>query len=72
GLQGSPEEVRELIDATPFATKYTSGGLSFAEKGLPPGGREQVMASCERAPVPGREKNQYSILGVERQDKGRL
>ncbi|MGK3550302.1 hypothetical protein ACSLOE_30555, partial [Escherichia coli] len=29
-LQGNPEEVRELIDATPFAKKYTSGVLSFA------------------------------------------
>ncbi|MGK3550292.1 hypothetical protein ACSLOE_30480, partial [Escherichia coli] len=27
-LQGNPEEVRELIDATPFAKKYTSGVLS--------------------------------------------
>ena len=40
-LQGNPEEVRELIDATPFAKKYTSGVLSFAEKELPPGGREK-------------------------------
>ncbi len=40
-LQGNPEEVRELIDATPFAKKYTSGVLSFAEKELPPGGRER-------------------------------
>ncbi|MDF7728591.1 hypothetical protein PUR50_26325, partial [Enterobacter hormaechei subsp. steigerwaltii] len=47
-LQGNPEEVRELIDATPFAKKYTSGVLSFAEKELPPGGREKVMASFER------------------------
>ena len=38
---GNPEEVRELIDATPFAKKYTSGVLSFAEKELPPGGREK-------------------------------
>ncbi|MGK3733131.1 hypothetical protein, partial [Escherichia coli] len=43
-IQGNPEEVRELIDATPFAKKYTSGVLSFAEKELPPGGREKVMA----------------------------
>ena len=46
-LQGNPEEVRELIDATPVAKKYTSGVLSFAEKELPPGGREKVMASFE-------------------------
>ncbi|WP_407260967.1 hypothetical protein [Klebsiella pneumoniae] len=52
----------ELIDATPFAKKYTSGVLSFAEKELPPGGREKVMASFERVLMPGLEKNQYSIL----------
>ncbi|HAG2480007.1 TPA: hypothetical protein G8W07_005414 [Salmonella enterica] len=29
-LQGKPEEVRELIDASPYAKKYTSG-VAFAE-----------------------------------------
>ncbi|WP_157701167.1 relaxase/mobilization nuclease domain-containing protein, partial [Salmonella enterica] len=42
------------------------------EKELPPGGREKVMASFERVLMPGLEKNQYSILWVEHQDKGRL
>ncbi|MDX5537865.1 hypothetical protein NVE84_22795, partial [Escherichia coli] len=49
-------------NATPFAKKYTPGVLSFAEKELPPGGREKVMASFERVLMPGLEKNQYSIL----------
>lgn len=71
-LRGAPEEVRELIDATPFAKKYTSGVLSFAEQTLPPGERERVMESFERVLMPGLEKNQYSILWVEHQDKGRL
>ncbi|ELG9888168.1 relaxase/mobilization nuclease domain-containing protein, partial [Escherichia coli] len=71
-LRGAPEEVRELIDATPFAKKYTSGVLSFAEQTLPPGEREWVMESFERVLMPGLEKNQYSILWVEHQDKGRL
>ncbi len=71
-LRGDPEEVRELIDATPFAKKYTSGVLSFAEQTLPPGERERVMESFERVLMPGLEKNQYSILWVEHQDKGRL
>ncbi|MCK3343044.1 nuclease, partial [Escherichia coli] len=31
-LQGNPDEVRDLIDATPIAKTYTSGVLSFAEK----------------------------------------
>lgn len=71
-LQGKPEEVRELIDATPFAKKYTSGVLSFAESELPPGAREKIMASFERILMPGLEKNQYSILWVEHRDKGRV
>ncbi|MBZ3672439.1 hypothetical protein JT305_10590 [Salmonella enterica subsp. enterica serovar Senftenberg] len=40
-LQGKPEEVRELIDASPYAKKYTSGVLSFAEAELPPGQRSR-------------------------------
>ena len=47
-LQGKPEEVRELIDASPYVKKYTSGVLSFAEQDLPPGQREKLMASFER------------------------
>ncbi|XPM32883.1 hypothetical protein ACKUF1_27220 (plasmid) [Escherichia coli] len=63
-FRGDPEEVRELIDATPFAKKYTSGVLSFAEKELPPGGREKVMASFERVLMPGsREKSVQHPVG---------
>lgn len=71
-LQGKPEEVRELIDASPYAKKYTSGVLSFAEADLPPGQREDLMASFERVLMPGLDKDQYSILWVEHSDKGRL
>ena len=71
-LQGKPEEGRELIDASPYAKKYTSGVLSFAEQDLPPGKREKLMASFERVLMPGLDKDQYSVLWVEHQDKGRL
>ena len=71
-LQGKPEEVRELIDASHYAKKYTSGVLSFAEKDLLPGQREKLMASFERVLMPGLDKDQYSVLWVEHQDKGRL
>lgn len=71
-LQGKPEEVRELIDASPYAKKYTSGVLSFAEKDLPAGQREKLMASFERVLMPGLDKDQYSVLWVEHADKGRL
>lgn len=71
-LQGKPEEVRELIDASPYAKKYTSGVLSFAEAGLPEGLREKVMRSFEQALLPGLARDQYSVLWVEHTDKGRL
>jgi len=71
-LQGKPEEVRELIDASPYAKKYTSGVLSFAEQDIAPGQRETLMASFERVLMPGLDKDQYSVLWVEHQDKGRL
>ena len=71
-LQGKPEEVRELIDASPYVKKYTSGVLSFAEADLPSGQREKLMASFERVLMPGLDKDQYSILWVEHADKGRL
>jgi len=71
-LQGKTEEVRELIDASPYAKKYTSGVLSFAEQDVPPGQREKLMASFERVLLPGLDKDQYSILWVEHADKGRL
>ena len=71
-LQGKPEEVRELIDASAYAKKYTSGVLSFAEQDIAPGQRETLMASFERVLMPGLDKDQYSVLWVEHQDKGRL
>lgn len=71
-LQGKPEEVRELIDASPYAKKYTSGVLSFAEADLPSGQREKLMESFERVLMPGLDKDQYSVLWVEHRDKGRL
>ncbi|WP_423246464.1 plasmid mobilization relaxase MbeA [Pectobacterium colocasium] len=71
-LQGKPDEVRELIDASPYAKKYTSGVLSFAEQDLAPGQREKLMASFERVLMPGLDKDQYSVLWVEHRDKGRL
>lgn len=71
-LQGKAEEVRELIDASPYAKKYTSGVLSFAEADLPAGQSDRLMASFERVLMPGLDKDQYSILWVEHRDKGRL
>ncbi len=71
-LRGDPVEVRDLIDSTKFARKYTSGVLSFAEADLRPEQKAKIMDSFESALLPGMEKNQYSVLWVEHRDKGRL
>ncbi len=71
-LRGHPEAVRALIDSPPFSKNYPSGVQSFAEKALPPGERERVTTRFERVLMPGLEKDQYSILWVEHQDKGRV
>ncbi len=63
-------EVRELIDATPFAKKYVRCSVVRGE-GAAARRREKVMASFERVLMPGLGKNQYSILWVEHRDKGR-
>ena len=67
---GNPEEVRELIDSTPFSKKYTSGVLSFAEKELPPGERERVMTSFERVLMPGLEKASTAFSGWNTRIRG--
>ena len=71
-LRGDPEEVRELIDACPYARKYTSGVLSFQEADLPAEQKEALMDGFEQALLPGLDADQYSITWIQHQDKGRL
>ncbi|MCZ6382192.1 relaxase/mobilization nuclease domain-containing protein [Vibrio parahaemolyticus] len=70
--RGSPSEVQELIDSSPYAKKYTSGVLSFEESDLPRETKDHIMSSFEKALLPGLEVDQYSCLWVEHRDKGRL
>ncbi|MHA2718320.1 plasmid mobilization relaxase MbeA [Vibrio owensii] len=70
--RGSPSEVQELIDSSPYAKKYTSGVLSFEESDLPRETKNHIMSSFEKALLPGLEADQYSCLWVEHRDKGRL
>lgn len=71
-LRGDPERVKTLIDTCDFARTYTSGVLSFEEKDLPDADKQQLMDELEQTLLPGLDKDQYSILWVEHQDKGRL
>ena len=70
--RGDPEQIIQLIDSTNFAQKYTSGVLSFAERDLDERQKQQIMDSFERTLLPGLDKDQYSILWVQHQDKDRL
>lgn len=71
-LRGSPEQVKTLIDTSDFARTYTSGVLSFEEKDLPDADKQQLMDELEQTLLPGLDKDQYSVLWVQHQDKGRL
>ena len=70
--RGDPEQMIQLIDSTYFAQKYTSGVLSFAERDLEEYQKQQIMDSFERTLLPGLDKDQYSVLWVQHQDKDRL
>ena len=70
--RGNPAVIEALIDSSPYAKKYTSGVLSFAEADLPRATKDKLMSDFEKALLPGLEGNQYAALWVEHRDKGRL
>jgi len=71
-LRGDPENTISIINTSKYAQKYTSGVLSFAEKDLLPDQKRLIIDEFERALLPALDKDQYDILWVEHQDKGRL
>lgn len=71
-LRGDPEQTRELIDASRYAKKYTSGVLSFAEHDMTAERKNAVMDDFERTLMPGLDADQYDCLWVEHSDKGRV
>ncbi|MEZ9111345.1 relaxase/mobilization nuclease domain-containing protein, partial [Vibrio cyclitrophicus] len=70
--RGDPCTIIALIDSSPYAKKYTSGVLSFAESDLPREAKDKLMSSFESALLPGLDKDQFACLWVEHRDKGRL
>lgn len=71
-LRGDPQQTIDLINATQFAKRYTSGVLSFEESDIPDHLKQTLMNDFERMLLPGLDPNQYDILWVEHRDKGRL
>lgn len=70
--RGDPAVITALIDSSPYAKKYTSGVLSFAEADLPRETKDKLMSDFEKMLLPGLDADQYSCLWVEHRDKGRL
>lgn len=71
-LRGDPHQTIDLINASDFAKRYTSGVLSFKEKDIPGHQKQAIMDDFERVLLAGLEPDQYDILWVEHQDKDRL
>lgn len=73
-LSGNPYLTKELIDATDYAMRYTSGTLSFEEAPncLTEEQKKAVMQKFESVIFCGLESDQYNILWVEHTDKDRL
>lgn len=70
--RGDPEAIMAIIDASPYAKKYTSGVLSFSEPDLDRESKDNIMSSFEKVMFPGMDADQYACMWVEHRDKDRL
>lgn len=71
-LRGKPDQTVDLINSLDFASKYTSGCLSFEEPDISEEEKQRIMDSFEQNLMAGMSKQQYEILWVQHQDKDRL
>lgn len=73
-LYGDADETARIIDyeSSRFAKRYTSGCLSFEESDIPEAQKLELMQSFESTLFAGMDADQYDILWIEHQDKGRL
>jgi hypothetical protein len=70
--RGDPEAIMAIIDASPYAKKYTSGVLSFSEPDLDRESKDKIMSDFEKMMFPGMDADQYACMWVEHRDKDRL
>lgn len=70
-LRGNPEITKELINATDYSRRYTSGALSFEEshKNITAEQKSKIMNEFEKTLFAGLESDQYNILWVQHTDK---
>ena len=70
-LQGDAYLTNELINATPYAQRYTAGALSFTEspQEITDEQKRQIMQAFENTIFAGLDPDQANILWVEHTDK---
>lgn len=73
-ISGNPDLTRQLLLASNFKNQYTAGCLSFAveESDISKETEQALMQSFEETLLAGLEPNQYDILWIKHEDKGRL
>lgn len=70
-MSGNPTDWCQIVGEGNHAGRYTSGSLNFEENQLSDEILNEVMEDFERALLPGLDPDQYSILWVKHEDKGR-
>lgn len=70
--RGDLEAIIAIINASPYAKKYTSGVLSFSEPDLDRKSKDKIMSDFEKMMFPGLDADQYACMWVEHRDKDRL
>jgi hypothetical protein len=73
-LSGNPDITRQLLLASSFKNAYTAGCLSFSEEesNISDYEQQELMQGLEETLLTGLDPNQYDILWVKHEDKGRL
>jgi len=71
-IKGNEQLTRKIIHKISNKQKVTVGVLSFEEKRIPDFIKEEMMQSFEETLFAGMDKNDYNILWVEHNDKGRV
>ena len=73
-LYGNPEVTKGLLLNSTFKNPYTTGCLSFAEEEsqIDKHLQDELMQSFEETLLAGLEGNQYDIIWIKHEDKGRL
>lgn len=72
-LRGNPEITKNLIKTNERKHKYLSGGLMFAEEEhINEIQKNEIMDAFEEVLFTGLNSDQYHVLWVEHNDKGRL